>query len=193
MEKEPKMNPRILIVAACGMAIMPIAAQAQESTATDSKSFSVTGNVPALCSGGTLAGDAGTFDLGVLINTSTGLLRTDLSAPPQTLTGAFCSAQSTITVAATPLVAQSFTASPPASFSRSVDYTAAAAGWTPGAAVFNTAASANPAASQSRATAFSGDIAVSVADFATTGGNALRLVADDNYLGTVTVTLSAGL
>jgi hypothetical protein len=188
--KDFTMNARTLLTAVL-LGSLPIAAQAQEATSTDTKTFQVTGNVPALCSGGTLGNNQGTFDLGVLINTSTGFLRTDLAAPGRTLAGAFCSAQSTITVAATPLVAQNFTATPPGGFSRSVDYTASAAGWTTTPASFVTSAASNAAATQTRVTPFSGDIAVSVANFATTGGNALRLVADNNYRGTVTVTLAA--
>lgn len=191
MNKDLVMNARALTLAAIGLGCLPSAAHAQEATSTDTKTFLVTGNVPALCSGGTLDNNQGTFDLGVLINTSTGFLRTDLSAPARTLAGAFCSAQSTITVAATPLVAQNFTATPPSGFSRSVDYTATASGWTTTPASFTTSAANNTAATQTRSTAFTGDIAVGVANFATTGGNALRMVADTNYRGTVTVTLAA--
>ena len=39
--------------------------------------------------------------------------------------------------------------------------------------------------------AHSGDITVSLSNFATKGGNTLRLVGDPLYQGTVTVTLSA--
>lgn len=185
------MMPRLLTLSVFVLGCTPLAAHAQDATSTDSKSFTVTGNVPALCSGGTLGGNQGTFDLGILIDTSTGLLRSDLAAPARTLAGAFCSAQSTIAVVATPLVAQNFTATPPATFSRSVDYTATASGWTTTPASYDTAAANHPAATQTRNTAFSGDIAVGVANFATTGGNALRLVADNDYRGTVTVTLAA--
>jgi hypothetical protein len=72
-----------------------------------------------------------------------------------------------------------------------VDYTATASGWTTTPASFTTSLANNTAATQSRSTPFSGDIAVAIANFGTTGGNALRLVADTNYRGTVTVTLAA--
>ncbi|WP_423603664.1 hypothetical protein [Sphingomonas sp. MS122] len=180
---------RSLILAAGAIAALTGGSAAAQS-ATDTKSFTVTGNVPALCSGGTIAGAGSTFDLGVLVDTSTGVLRTDLAAPPKTLTGAFCSAQSTITVAATPLAAQNFTATPPAGFSRSVNYTATASGWTTTPASFATGAATNAAATQTRATAFSGDITVGIGTFGTSGGNALRLVADTSYVGVVTVTLA---
>lgn len=180
---------RILILAAGAFAALSAGSAAAQS-ATDTKSFAVTGNVPALCSGGTIAGTGSTFDLGVLIDTTTGLLRTDLAAPPKVLTGSFCSSRSTITVNATPMVAQNFVATAPAGFSRTVDYTATASGWTPTAATFATGAGSNPGAIQSRGTAFSGDITVSIGTFATNGGSGLRLVSDTSYLGLVTVTLA---
>lgn len=165
---------------------MPAAAQ---STTATTGPLPVTGNVPALCSIGTNSSGSGSFDLGVLINTSTGLLRTDLSAPPKILTGAFCSARSNITVSATPLVSvNNLNATP--GFSRTVNFTATAAGWTTTAATFATGAAANPGATQLRPTAFSGDITVSIGSFSTGGGDALRLVADPSYLGAVTVTLA---
>lgn len=177
------------LLAAAALALTPAAALAQSST--DTKQFDVIGNVPALCTGGTLVGGNGTFDLGVLIDTTTGLLRSDLAAPAKVLAGSFCSARSTINIVATPMTAQNFASAAPAGFSSSVDYTATASGWTTTPAAFSTALSANPAGTQTRATAFTGDITVGLAGFATTGGNALRLVADPSYRGLVTVTLTA--
>ncbi|MEN9682296.1 MAG: hypothetical protein RIQ99_1998 [Pseudomonadota bacterium] len=169
------------------LALLPAIARAQ--TATSTKDFAVIGTVPAMCAGGTLSGD-GTFDLGVLTDTTTGLLRTDLAAPDKVLVGSFCSTRSTLNLAATPMTAQGFTATAPGGFSRTVNYTATASGWTTTAASFDTAASANTAATQIRGTAFTGDIVVGIGNFATGGGQALRLVADPNYRGLVTVTLS---
>lgn len=157
---------------------------------TDSQELNVVGNVPNLCSGGTLTG-GGTFDLGVLIDTSTGLLRTDIVAPTQTLVGSFCSTRSTINVEATPLLAQNFTVTPPDGFSRRVDYTASAAGWTDNPAIFSTATATNADASQTRNSPYSGEIAVSLSGYTTNGGNRQRLVADTSYLGLVTVTITA--
>lgn len=168
---------------------LPAAAQAQSTTAT--KSFTVQGNVPAMCAGGTITGGNGTFDLGVLADTTTGQLRSDLSAPNKVITGSFCSSRSTIAVAATAMAAQNFTSTPPGGFSRTVNYVATASGWTTTPASFDTGAASNPAAVQTRATAFTGDITVGISGFATGGGNALRLVADTNYSGLVTVTLTA--
>lgn len=151
------------------------------------------GIVPAICSTGTITGGNSTVDLGVLTETSTGFLRTDLAAPPKVITGSFCSSLSTIRVEATRMLAQNFTATPPAGFSRTVDYQATASGWTTTPAVFSTTQTTNSAATQSRTTAFTGDITVSLSDFTTGGGDALRLVADQTYRGTVIVTLTAAV
>jgi hypothetical protein len=182
-----------LSIAASAIAWSGSAAAQSETgagTDTDTKDFAVVGNVPAMCVGGTLAGTGSTFDMGVLIDLNTGLLRNDLAAPPKVLTGSFCSARSTIAVTATPMTAQTFTSTPPTGFSRTVDYTATAAGWTTTPASYATGAGTNPAAIQTRATAFSGDITVSVGSFSTGGGAIQRLVADTNYQGNVTVTLA---
>ncbi|NCP11415.1 MAG: hypothetical protein GW859_05590 [Sphingomonadales bacterium] len=158
---------------------------------SDTKQFTVIGTVPALCAGGTIAGANATFDLGVLVDTSTGFLRTDLAAPAKTITGSFCSIRSTIRVEATPMTAQTFTAVPPSGFSRTVDYTATASGWTTTPARYATEEAIHTDATQSRATAFTGDITVALSQFSTGGGTALRLVSDPSYSGTVTVTLTA--
>ncbi len=175
-----------------GMAAIALSspAFAQDASTSDTESFQVIGTVPTLCSAGSVTTGTGVFDMGVLISTSTGLLRTDLSAPDKILTGAFCSGRSTITISATPMAAQNFTGIPPTGYSTGVNYTATASGWTTAVASFTTGAAANTASSQSRETAFSGDITVSVSNFATVGGPTFRPVADANYSGLVTVTLA---
>lgn len=185
---------KIAVILAVSSALAaPVAVQAQEvgSLTTSSKEFLVTGSVPPICSGGSLSSGDSTFALGVLIDTTTGLLRTDLSAPAKVMTGSFCSTRSTINLTATPLAAQNFTATPPTGFSRAVNYTATASGWTAVAASYTTGAATNTAATQTRDSAFSGDITVGLSGFATAGGAALRPVADTSYRGTITVTLTA--
>jgi hypothetical protein len=176
-----------------GLATFAVSAPAMAQTAGTTAvggPFPVIGNVPSLCSGGTLSAADGTFDVGVLIDTSTGFLLPTLSAPSKVLSGAFCSSRSSITVSATPMTAQNFTAAPPAGFSRTVNYSASASGWTDTPASFTTGAATNTAATQNRATAFTGNITVGVSNFTTGGGNTLRMVADTNYQGLVTVTLA---
>lgn len=180
---------KLLLLAPVLIAAVPSVALAQTSN-TSTKNVGVVGTAPAMCFGGTLTGN-GNYDLGVLIDATTGQLRTDLSAPAQILVGSFCTGRSTITVVATPLAAQNSTVAPPSGFSRQVDYTAIATGWTTSPASYSTATATNSAATQTRASAFTGDITVAISGFATSGGSNLRLVADDNYRGLVTVTLAA--
>lgn len=177
-----------MIAAAAFTVALPGTALAQSSS--DTRQFPVIGTVPAICSAGTLVGGNSTFDLGVLINTTTGFLRTDLNAPDKVLSAAFCNASSTISVTATPLAAANFSATPPAGFSRAVNYTATASGWTTTPANFTTGAGSNTAATQSRPTPFTGDITVGISGFSTVGGATLRPVADTSYTGLVTVTLA---
>ncbi len=164
-------------------------AQAAES---DTKGpVPITGNVPILCSVGTVTGGDNIFDVGLLTDTTTGRLLPNLSAPPRIIAASYCNTRSQISISATPMAAQSYTTTPPDGFSRLVDYTATATGWSTVPASYATGAATNPQSSQLRNTAFGGDITVSISDFATNGGNALRLVSDDAYRGTVTVTLVA--
>ena len=161
-------------VLAAAAANVPAQAQTAGNGSTSTATVPVTGTVPALCHGGTLTGG--------------GHLRAQLLADG--LSGAFCSTRSRIVLEATPLLSQNATGTPPAGFSRTVNYRAVASGWTEAPAVFATADAGHPAAAQERSTAFQGDIAISIDSFATAGGAALRLVADPLYQGAVTVTLS---
>jgi hypothetical protein len=167
----------------------PALAQEASNTAVTSP-FQVVGNVPPICAGGTLSSFNGTYDVGTMIDTSTGFLLPNLSAPSKILTGSYCTARSSITINATPMTAQNATATPPAGFSRTVNFTATASGWTASPATFTTGAATNAAALQTRNTAYTGDITVAVSGFTTGGGNTLRMVADPVYQGTVTVTLA---
>ena len=180
---------KLLLLAPLLIAALPGAALAQTSN-TSTKNVGVIGTAPAMCFAGTVTGN-GSYDLGVLIDTATGQLRTDLAAPDKVLVGSFCTGRSTITVAATPLAAQNSTVAPPSGFSRQVNYTATATGWTTTPASYTTGTAANSASTQTRASAYTGDITVAISGFSTSGGQSLRLVADDNYLGLVTVTIAA--
>jgi hypothetical protein len=150
----------------------------------------VTGNAPTFCTAGSLQGADDVYDLGVLIDINTGFLSQTLAAPPKTLTGAFCNAGSTINIAATSIEAQTVGGTPPSGYSDEVDFTATASGWTTTPASFSTATGATAQSSQTRPTAFSGDIIVAIDNFSTSGGSALRMVADPAYQGSVTVTLA---
>lgn len=177
---------KLVIGLAAGAAASAATAQSTDS----SQPFDVTGNVPTLCSIGSLGGDDGAFALGTLIDLSTGKLRQDLSAEDKVLTGAFCTARSTIEIVATPLLAES-DPSVPTGFSKGVHFTAKASGWTETPASYDTAAATHPDASQTRTSAFQGDITVGIDDFRTMGGDNLLLVADPSYLGSVVVTVTS--
>lgn len=176
-----------LLVLSVALTCMATAAQAQ-SESDSSVPIPVIGDVPTLCSVQALDGD-GVFNVGTLIDTTTGFLRDDLMVSPKVLTASYCNARSTISVSAERMTAQSYTSAAPTGFSTGVDFTATASGWTETAAVYATGAATHPAASQTRDSAHGGDITVSLSDFATQGGSSLRPVADPEYRGQVVVTL----
>lgn len=151
----------------------------------------VNGNVPALCAFGQTNAVIGSFEMGVLIDTTTGLLRGDLAAPDKVITGSFCNSRSSLNVTASRMAAQNFTGAVPANFSSAVDFTATATGWTPTAAAYQTGVvGAQTAATQNQPQPNAGAITLRVSTFATQGGVSLRPVADESYLGTVTLTLT---
>lgn len=177
------------LIATVALALAAASPALAQSTATTGP-LPVTGNVPALCSAGTVTGGNSVFGLGVMIDTSTGFMLNNLSAPNKIVAGSFCNFRSTISVSATPMTAQSFVGAPPAGFANAVNFTATASGWTTTPASTTTGAASNPAATQLRLTPFSGDISIGVSGFSPVGGTGLRLVSDPAYSGTVTVTLA---
>ena len=151
----------------------------------------VTGNVPALCAFGTIDGTNGRFDLGVLINTSTGFLRTDLAPAPRTITGSWCNSRSSLNVTGTLMTAQGFTTAPPTQFSTGVHFDAAASQWTSTPASFSTGVTtAQAGATQIQTSPNASNIVLTLSSFTTRGGTTLRPVADSNYAGSVTLTLT---
>jgi hypothetical protein len=185
-DKVLKLAAVVAIVAA-----WPVSGSAAAVGTAVNGNVGVKGSVTSrICTLGTVNASDSIFDVGVLADPGTGRLANNLSAPPKTLSGSFCNTASIITISATPMVAHSAGESSPAGFSASVDYSATASGWTTTPAVFSTGASSNPAASQQRPTAFTGNIVVSLSNFTTTGGDLLRLVSDPLYQGVVTITLT---
>lgn len=186
--REPKMKT-LFRTAALITALAPAMAFAAGGGVVGT--MAVDGVVSTHCSGGTVSSGDSVFALGVMVDTATDLLLDNLSAPPKTMVGAFCSTASTITVAATPMTPSQFTGAPPAGFSDAVDYTTTASGWTTNPAVFTTDAASNPNATQQQPAAFGGVITVAVSGFTPVGGTALRMVADPTYVGHITITLAA--
>jgi hypothetical protein len=169
---------------------MPGQAFAQEVNPPTTITFPVTGFVTRLCAIGAVSGGIGTYSLGSLIDPTTGQLSSTLNAPAKVVTGSWCNAPSTITMAATQLTATGFTGNAPAGFTSAVDFTAAASGWSTTPASFATGAATNPAAIQSASTATAGAISVAISSFAPRGGAALRPVAAAAYNGQVVLTLA---
>lgn len=186
------MRRTLLILALAPLAFAGAAAAQTYGPSDSAGPIQITATVPDnVCTIGDLSDGDNLFDVGVIIDTTTGLLLPNLAAPPKVLIGTQCGAPSQLTISATQMTAQAFTTTPPSGFSRGVDYTATASGWTPVDASFDTGAAANAAASQTRDTGGSGQITISLSNFATAGGPSLRPVADDAYRGAIVVTLAA--
>ncbi len=162
------------------------AAEVEAASAPSTAHVNIAGKVSPLCSVGSPADGSSVFNLGTLVDTATGLLLPNLAAT-KTLNEAFCNALSRITVSATQMRAQSFTAPPPAGFTVGVNFTATASGWSATPAVFDTALADNSGAVQSVSGAFAADIVIALSQFASAGGPTLVPVADPAYQGTVTI------
>jgi hypothetical protein len=164
-------------------------ALADPATAT----ITVTGEVSGTCHLGTPS-DA-TLSLGSLVNSADGTLNPSIPNVSTTIPGSWCNTGSIISVSATPLVAQGFSGSPPAGFTKAVNYTASASGWAGSAATFTTAGNTSgvvtgtPApGSQTQADPAANVITVGLSAYASPSSTA-RLVADPHYQGVITVTL----
>lgn len=172
------------------LAAAPVPAFAQSATATGN--VGVGGQVAPLCILGTP--NPATVNLGTLANTSgarVGRVAT-FSDQSVTLPGSFCNfAGSQLTVQATALLAAD-ASTPPAGFSRAVNYTATASGWAATNAAATTAAlagGANATATGSGSTQPTpkiADLLVTLSNFTAPGDGILVAGA---YSGTVTVTL----
>jgi hypothetical protein len=153
----------------------------------------LTGSVGIACHLGS-PGES-TLNVGTLANQADGTLA-PISPQSTTIADSWCNAGSTISVLADPLVAQSYAGTPPAGFTKAVNYTATASGWAPTPASFTTTGDTSGGGngttpgSQSTDDPVAQTITVEVSSFATpSAGN--RLVADPNYSGTITITLNA--
>src|SRR6185437_10845828 len=90
----------ISVIAAAGTLFVPLAV----SAAPVNGSVSVQGHVTNLsCTLGTVAATDSIFNVGVLVDTATGLLAPNLSVPPKILSGSFCNTASRLSIAATPM------------------------------------------------------------------------------------------
>ena len=176
------------ILTAAAILVSAGAANAQVGTTSTSPNMPVTGSVPILCAVGTVSGN-GDFPLGTLIDTATGKMRQNITADPRTISGSWCNAPSTISISATQLTAQNSTGTLPGGFSRTLNYTATASGFSALPATFVTGSTPNSTATRNVTGPLTAPITVTVSAVTPVGDNPF-LVADSSYRGTVTVTLA---
>jgi len=173
------------------LAVPAFSSSAALAQTRDDTTIIVNGTVPARCRVGEIRGAGDTFDLGVMIDTSTGLLRRDLSAPDKVVTGSFCNTQSVLTVRAVPMAPEDVTFLSSDAFTRRIDFIATASGWTETPARFKTSAGENQSgAAQIQPNPTDVDLILSLSDFTANGGADRRPVASDDYVGQVTLTLT---
>jgi len=185
------MNLRLLLLAGVTLAAIPAFG---EDSAPVSATITVTASVGNICHLGTPANS--TIELGALAAESDGSL-VPISPPSTAIQGSWCNAGSTISVFATPLIAQNYGAgAPPANFTKAVNFKVTASGWTSPAAFYTT--TGDVSGSQSNVTPGTASASIPVAQTITVDLSnfaspvaGYRLVADTNYSSTITVTLTA--
>lgn len=184
------MKLRLLLLAGLAFAAAPAFADGTGPPA--SATITLSGSVGVACHMGSPSDS--TINVGTLANLADGTLA-PISPQSTTITDSWCNTGSTIGIIAGPLLAQNYTGAPPAGFTKAVNYTAAASGWTSNPASFTTTADTSGGGngttpgSQSTSDPAAQTITVGVSNFATPGADS-RLVADPNYSGTITVTLA---
>ncbi len=184
-------RPLFFSLTATVLAMSAFSAPMASAQTRDDATIVVNGTVAARCRVGEIEGGGDTFDMGVLIDTSTGLLRRDLDAPDKVVTGSFCNTQSTLTVRALPMAPEDVTFLSSDAFTRRIDFIATASGWTQTPARFETAGGETQgAAAQIQPNPTDVDLILSLSDFTANGGADRRPVASDDYVGQVTLTLT---
>ncbi len=159
-------------------------------TGPDNVTVRFVGGVPPVCQIGGSTDTRGSFDLGVLIDTQTGLLRRNLAPPQKDLGDTWCNAPSQIEISAIELTPQGATAQLRSGFSNAIHYTATASGWTDTAATYRT----DGATTQRDAVQIAPDprvvpLVITASDFRLREGSATRPLASRAYLGAIRVTL----
>lgn len=187
---------RIIHLLAAGALAFPSAALA-ETTSQSTTTFSLDGNSPKACV--LKSADEATLNVGDMVDPTTGeltrTLASNASDQSTTIENSWCNTASTITVLATPMVAQDFIGLPPPGFTKAINYTATVSGWATANAVFITNGDvtgfqhSNTPGSQTLTTPNTSTITVAIGDLATPGAGDF-LVADKNYSGNITLTLT---
>jgi hypothetical protein len=173
--------------------VLGLSAPAMAAPASATATITVSGTVAGTCHLG--APNDATLSLGSLVNTADGTLNPAIPTASTTIPGSWCNTGSKISISATPLVALGFSGAPPAGFTKAVNYTATASGWTGAGAAFTTngdtsgvvTGSATPG-SQTQNDPEANSIVVALSAYASPASGA-RLVADPHYQGIITVTL----
>ncbi|KAA9014343.1 hypothetical protein [Sphingobium limneticum] len=166
------------------------ASAAGDNVGPDQEQLSVSGRVPYLCQIGGASTTREAFDMGVLVDVSTGYLKRNMTAPDRIIDDTWCNAPSQIEIRAVELAPQNATAQLREGFAGAVHFTAAASGWSETPASFRTDGASEQSSSiqtapQPRVTS----ITISLTDFRMRDGASLRPVASRSYLGAVIVTL----
>ena len=196
------LRPIAVVMTLALMAPMAATAQGVESDAPGksgaSGQLNITAEVPKACSLGDTTNAVITITAGAsgLADPMTGRLSSEARANGTfTINNSWCNSASTLKITAAPIVAKTATGAPIFGYSRAVNYKATASGWTPTNAVATTNAASDGLAgtvsnAQNQPTPRISAIVVSLSDLSTGGGANLKLVADDNYSGSVTLTLA---
>ncbi|HEY1836181.1 MAG TPA: hypothetical protein VGG36_00870 [Rhizomicrobium sp.] len=183
-------NQLLTLAAAVLIPGLAFASPVAPATAT----VTLTGSIGNACHMGDLSSSQ--ISVGTLTNSSDGTLAAISGSPNTTITGSWCNVGSKITISALPMVAQGYSGSPPSGFTKAVNYTATESGWgapTPSDTSQGTTSGADSGSHSGSAdvgTAEANTITVTLSNF-TAPVSGSRLVADNNYQGTITVTLTA--
>lgn len=193
------------VLAVMSLALLAPMAATADVVNSDSKpvaglpaELKITGEVPKACSLGDTTNAVITITAGAtgLADPMTGRLSAEARPTGAfTINNSWCNAASTLKITAAPIVAKTATGTPILGYSRAVNYKATASGWATTNPTATTSASFDGSAgivsnSQIQPLPRLGSIVVSLSDLSTGGGPNLKLVADDNYSGSVTVTLA---
>lgn len=184
---------RILAALITPLTLAAPQAIAATTTKASTTVLTVSGNAPGACTLG-IAGDR-TLNIGEMVDPTTGELATISNPPSTSIAGSWCNTASTLTVLATPLVAQSFFGAPPSGFTKAVNYTATVSAWTTSPATFTTSGDVSGVqhnttpGSQVQGSPSTATMVVSIGSFASPSAGDF-LVADPNYSGTITITLT---
>ena len=186
---------RFLAVSATLASMTALALPATALAADNSANVNLNGFVTSACSMGSFGAISSTINLGSLAN-ATDQLAT-ISGKFTQINGSWCNGASMISVVGTPIVATDFAGAPPTGFTKAVNYTVQAAGWTTtGGPSYTTTASQDGTGSTGAPTTAAqtspqaATIFVLVNGFATPSA-ADRLVSSPTYTGAITVTLTA--